>query len=232
MRQRRYVATRPIANTRQVIPEDAVLARVLSAVRVLNAQGAVRPAGAKSSWPAEFEHVATAIKWAVWRGKPLEDKLYRKLTIPDFADIWFGETEGGEEPERQRFRPKDVADAVAAGAWFAALQRLAWNADEAIAAYAAYQAGRRKSALITDQKIITWHAHGWSLRAIGTHRDIGMTEEQVERRIEEISNSLFRIANGLVSLVDLEELRAGRHITPRHAQGRARTRAESDLRHR
>lgn len=223
---RRYVYTRQTKAQEIVIPEHEVFHRTLSAIRVLNAQGAVRPAGAKSSWPEEFEHVATAIKWAVWRGKPLEDKLYRKLTVHDFSDIWFGETEGGEDPQRQRFKPRQIADALVAGAWFAALQRLSWNANEAIAAQEAYQIGRRTTALIDDQKIITWFAQGFSTHFIGSHRDIKLSDTQVGARLDEISASLFQIANGRVTLCNLDEIRRHRkRVKAGHAQGRARVRA-------
>ena len=217
---RRYVYRGRPKSQNPIIPEHEVFARTLSSIRVFNAQGAVRPAGGKSSWPEEFEHVATAIKWAVWRGNPLEDKLYRKLTVHDFSDIWFGETEGGEDPERQRFKPKEIADAITAGSWFAALQRLSWNVDETLAAQDAYQSGRRKTALITDQKIITWHAQGFSIRYIGSHRDIKLSDTQVGARLDEISASLFAIANGRATLCDLDQERSARErLKARCAQG-------------
>lgn len=204
---RRYVSTKKIEERRALIPEHDVFARVLSAIRVTDADPPVRPSRVKSNWPTEFENVAMAIKWAVWRGKPLEDKLYRKLRIGDFEDIWFGETEGSPESERQRFKPGQVADAIIAGSWFAALQRLHENIDEAEAAHEAYRLGNIKTALITDQKILTWYAKGFTMKSIGAHSDIKLDEHQVERRLNEISRSLFRIANGYAALVDLDARR-------------------------
>lgn len=220
----RYART--VLEMRPLIAERECWDRVCSAIRVSNAEVAVRPSGIKSNWPAEFEHVSTAIKWAVWRGKPLEDKLYRKLMAGDFEDIWFEKTEGAEERERSRFAAKEVTDAITAGVWFASLQRRREFVSETLEAYELYRIGAAKTALITDQKILSWYALGWSLKAIADHKDIRQDEHKVGAALNRICREVFFIANGLhKGLVDLDEERRRRRVTATGGDQACRERA-------
>lgn len=163
------------------ISEAEVFSRTLTAIRTLKAmpdrERRFLASGTKAAWPA------TLVEWS--------DLLAQAEQTPD--DI---------EP-REKINPKrsEISDALVAGEWFAKLALLPENIDEFEQCVEAYRIGMAKSPQVRDQKILTLYSQGWSLRLIGQR--FAMNDQMLERRLNEIARSLFRIANRTARYADL-----------------------------
>ena len=165
-----------------LIPEADVLRRVLTSIRTLKAmpdrERRFLVSGTKSAW------VPILVEWAdlvAQAENPPDDCGPREKTTPTRAE---------------------VGDALAAGEWFAKLALLPENYQGFQRRLAIYRESKSHSPQVDDQKILAWVAGGWSLRLIGER--IKLNEDQAERRFNEISRNLFRIANGTARLIDPE----------------------------
>lgn len=174
--------TARIARRAAMIPEERVFSRVLTAIRALKAlpdkELRFLYAGKKSGW------VQTLVEWA---------DLVAQAELPrddhDARDRW--------HPTRA-----EISDAMIAGEWFAKLAVLPENVDEFEKRLGLYRASLARTAQVEDQRILVWVASGLSLKLIGER--LGRNEHQIERRIAEIRNSLWQIANGTARLADVE----------------------------
>lgn len=161
------------------ISEEEVFARTLTAIRTLKAmpdrERRFLLAGTKAAWPA------TLVEWS--------DLLAQAEQTPD--DI---------EP-REKITPKrsEISDALVAGEWFAKLALLPENVDEFHRVVEGYRAGRLKTPQVEDQRFLTLHSQGWSLKLIGSR--FKLDENQAERRLYEIARNLWRIANQTARIV-------------------------------
>lgn len=243
---------RPKTDVHPLVTPTEAYVRVMAAIRTLRASPPVKPMGMRSNWPSEFEFHSNAIKWAVFAGEHLDlgrkkkgrqsvgRKLYRRLKSKDFDDINLEQPKAEDTPPPRPRDPtrKQISDALLAGAWFSALQRLPENADQAIDRLEEYRRGDRANAFVDDQKLLDWLAHGWSVAAIAQHGGTFKNEREVEIRINVVAHWLCQIANGTAELVDLAERRRDRERAERErraaidAASRERAGTEADLLHR
>ena len=165
------------------IPEPDVLRRTLTAVRTLKAlpdrERRFLTSGTKSGW------VPHLVEWS--------DLVAQAELVDD--DI--------APPERVRPSRPEIADAMIAGEWFAKLALIPENIDEFEARVDLYRQKKRKSAQVADQEFLTWLSLGWTLKSIGER--LRINENQAERRGNEISRNLFRIANGTARICNPED---------------------------
>ena len=180
------------------ITEAEAYLRTVNAVLTMDRLPGPQRMRVQSNWPSEFAYHAEAIKWAVFAGEASKSKAYKRLRAADFADIHLDFDEDDEgRPERAPLTRAAIADAEVAGAWFASLALLPWNAEEFNHAVAAFRRGARASPWVDDQRIIAMHARGASLKTIGTLLHGGrLNADQVAARIGEIARALADIANG------------------------------------
>ncbi len=193
------------------IPEGEVFSRVLAAIRTIRSMPKGDVQAVRSNWPKEFEFHGEAIKLLVFEGN-LADSKFKRLMAKDFDDIHLGPPAGDEADRPRDPKPSraQVSDAMVAGAWFSCVAIIPENVSEFENRIELYRLGKRKSAQVDDQRILSWLAFGWSIQSIAQHRDIETDEHQVERRINEISRNLWRIANGTARLCDIEERQRNR----------------------
>lgn len=217
MRRPRVFRHRAAIAPIEAVSRHDALDRTLVAIRTMRALPSAKLRGIVSNWPREFEFHGEAIKVAVFAGA-LDDKKFLRLRAQDFDDIHLGPAtdDGGVGPAPPP-RADQVSDVIVAGVWFASLARLDCNVGQFDDRLKAYRAGKRPDAFVDDQRILQWHAFGWSLKSIGER--VGLNEFQTERRLDEIATSLHRIANGWAKLADIE-----RRISDRAAAQAARGR--------
>ena len=211
MRHRRYVSDKQISRLPPMIPESEVFFRVLKAIEVIRMLPEPKWQKVRSNWPRSFEFHGEAIRRAMTPPGPEPTKqikrAIKRLRYQDFADLHLSNEVVSNMPDIPAKAPPssdEISDAEIAGEWFAKLALLPENVEEFERRVVEFRSGKRKVAQVTDQFIMTSLALGYSLWSIARHNEVKLDERQLERRINEISRSLFRIANRTAPIIDIE----------------------------